>query len=159
MANRLREALKAELYPFLTARGFAQVKSQHSHFTIFTKPAATQMLVLLIQWDKYGRESFVINLSKLPAGSEVKSLGPFDVEWMSRLQPSGSSPRWWKTRKPLLTALTSLGLRFDPSEVVKQVVEAFGQAELWWEQGLIGNHIQVLAELPPNNSLERTREG
>jgi hypothetical protein len=159
VANRLREAVKNELYPFLSARGFVRVKSQHSQFAFFTKPAAVQTLVLFFQWDKYGRESFVINLSKLPVGSEVKSLGPFDVEWMARLQPSASSPRWWKTRKPLLAALMSLRFRSDPCDVVKQVMDAFNQAELWWERGHVGDHIRALTDLPPNRSLERTREG
>ena len=157
MANRLREAVKAELYPFLKVRGFEQLKSQHSQFTFFTKRHASQTLVLFIQWDKYGRESFVLNLSRIPGDSDVKKLGPFDVEWMARLQPSGSSPRWWETRKPLLAALTTFRLRYEPSEVVGQVVGAFGQAERWWERGEVGSHIQPSA-LPPNKSLERTRE-
>ena len=157
MANRLREAVKAGLYPFLKIRGFEQLKSQHSLFTFFTKHLASQTLVLFIQWDKYGRESFVLNLSRIVGDSDVKKLGPFDVEWMARLQPSGNSPRWWKTRKPLLAALTTFRLRYEPSEVVDQVIGAFGQAERWWECGEVGRHIRP-SELPPNTSLERTRE-
>ncbi len=62
MANALREATKDRLYPFLASRGWKRVKSTHSHFVCLVRPQAQKTDFLLLQWDKYGRELFVLNL-------------------------------------------------------------------------------------------------
>ena len=158
MANRLRETVQEALYPLLEGRGFARVKSKDSRFVFFVKRLPSDTHVLVFQWDKYGGERFVINLSKLPSGNQPEMLGPFDVEWLARLQPSGSSPRWWSTRKTLMGAITSLRLSDESATVASAVAAAIPQAEAWLKSGFVGSHVQLLAELPPNTSLERTRE-
>jgi hypothetical protein len=157
MANPLRAATKAKLYPFLASRGFRRTKSSHSGFVSFVRARSEKTDLLVMQWDKYGRERFVLNLCSLPGEHGLDSVSPFDAEWDARLQPRANSPRWWQTRKPLFQAVRTLKTRWHPDEVVNQVIFAFHEAEAWWSNAVAGIHVRVLEKLPPNTSLERTR--
>ena len=139
MANSLREAVKKRFYPFIEAKGFSRVKSTHPHFTTFRKPNGSSVQVFDVQWDKYGRPSFVINFGEGP-NTEAE---PEQCDVLCRLQPDKDSPRWWRLRKPLLEIFKTGRIKYEPEEVVAQVIACFGEAEAWWAEKKEGAHVQV----------------
>jgi hypothetical protein len=147
MANPLREAVKNYFYPFAESKQFVRVKSKHPHFTTFRRVNGTAVHVFDVQWDKYGRPAFVINFGEASIDdSQVSSaeIEPEQCKVLCRLQPDKSSPRWWRLRKPWLEVLKTARLRYEPQEVVDQVIACFPDAEAWWTEKQEGAHVQVL---------------
>lgn len=143
MANILREAVKKHFYPFAEAKGFSRSKSTHPHFTTFRKPNGSTVQVFDVQWDKYGRPSFVINFGEATNVSPQAEVEPEQCDVLCRLQPDKNSPRWWRLRKPLLEILRTRRIKYEPEEVVAHVMGCFEEAEEWWAEKKEGAHVHV----------------
>jgi hypothetical protein len=151
-ARPLREAVKTRFYPFATSRGFIRAKSKHPHFVVFRRAVGETMQVFELQWEKYGRPSFVVNFSEGPAaGVDVRGthiagwdlLPPYCAA-LGRLQPRKGPYRrcWFRLRKPFLKALASWSWFYEPEHVVEQLIELFPELEAWWMDKREGPHVQ-----------------
>src|SRR5262245_40753037 len=144
MANSLREAVKARFYPFAEAKGFVRDKSTHPHFTTFRRVQSGMVNVFDVQWDKYGRPRFVINFGEVPHEASMDSVETQDCKILLRLQPSKSSPRWWRLLKPWREILRTGRFRYKPTEVVDQTIAVFHEMEAWWSQHKEGPHVHLV---------------
>ncbi|MDP3858018.1 MAG: hypothetical protein Q8Q73_09710 [Stagnimonas sp.] len=146
MANPLREAVKRRFYPFAESSGFLRAKSSHPHFTSFRRVRGDIAQVFDIQWDKYGRPSFVINFGEVCLNEPESSAAAVETQHcpaLLRLIPDKGSPRWWRLRKPWLEALATGRLRHEPNDVVDQVITYFMEAETWWAEKVEGPHVRL----------------
>lgn len=146
MANPLREAIKGYFYPFAESKGFVRAKSKHPHFTTFARVNGTAVHVFDVQWDKYGRPAFVINFGEasVDESQPLAGISTEQCKMLCRLQPDKNSPRWWRLRKPWLEVLKTGRLRYEPTDVVGQVIACFPEAESWWAEKQEGPHVLVL---------------
>ncbi len=147
MANPLREAVKSYFYPFAESKGFVRAKSKHPHFTTFRRVSGTTVHVFDVQWDKYGRPAFVINFGEASIDQSQVSAAEIESEQckvLCRLQPDKNSARWWRLTKPWREVLRTAQLKYEPNEVVSQVIACFPDAEAWWADKQEGPHVQVL---------------
>ncbi|KQZ40063.1 DUF4304 domain-containing protein [Duganella sp. Root1480D1] len=149
MANPLREAIKRYFYPYAESQGFKRAKSSHPQFTSFRRFQGERIHVFDVQWDKYGRPRFIVNFGE----ANVNNVGvpKMEVETqhcnhMYRLQrkKGGSYSCWFQLRKPWLEALSSRRLKYQPEEVVDQLIAYFLEMEAWWSDKLEGPHVQRL---------------
>jgi hypothetical protein len=147
----LREAVKMRFYPFAASRGFTRAKSRNPLFVVFRREVGETVQVFALQWEKYGRPSFIVNFSEGPvAGVDVRGthiagwdlLPPYCAA-LGRLQPrKGPYLRcWFRLRKPLLTALASRSWFYEPEQVVEQLIALFPELEAWWMDKSEGSHV------------------
>jgi hypothetical protein len=138
MANPLREVVKHRFYPFAESRGFVRDKSSDPLFTTFRRTHEGAEQVFDIQWDKYHRPFFVINF-RSPEGSQARHK-------RGRLQRrrGGALGCWFTLRKPLGEILRTGRLKYEPVEVVDQLISYFGEVEEWWSNGAEGPHIYFI---------------
>jgi hypothetical protein len=150
-ASHLREAVKALFYPFATSRGFIRAKSKNPLFIVFRREVGETMQVFELQWEKYGRPSFIVNFSEGPAAG-VNVRGTHIAGWdllppycaaLGRLQlRKGLHLRcWFRLRKPLLIALASRSWFYEPEQVVEQLIALFPELEAWWTDKREGPHV------------------
>lgn len=149
MVNPLREAVKRYFYPYAESRGFERAKSTHPQFTSFRRVRGQKIDVFDVQWDKYGRPMFVINFGQADVdkvGVPMQEVETQHCKSMYRLQrKKGSSYScWFRLRRPWLEVLRSRRLKYQPEEVVDQLISYFLEIEAWWSDKLEGPHVQRL---------------
>jgi hypothetical protein len=152
-AHELRELVKARLFPYVEARGFARARSRHPLFTTFRRFVGNNVQVFNVQWDKWGAPRFVVNFGEAPkAGVSLwgrhipgDELEPHDCPESGRLQRKrGPHLRcWFQTTKPLLEAVRTLERRYPVATVVNMAVAAFPEVEAWWESRTVGPHVYI----------------
>lgn len=137
----LREAIKAQFYPFAEARGFVRGKGA-SLYMPFSRQAGERTEFFEIQWEKYGRPCFVLNFGE--------HLGPMpfnfrEAEHIGRLQRwrGGSLRCWFQLRKPWLESLRTLQWAYTPEEVAVQLITHFAELEAWWQTRTAGRHVYI----------------
>ena len=144
----LREAVKARFYPFVESRGFVRGKAT-SLLTVFRRREGQSVQVFDIQWEKYGTPRFVINFGEVPLHNlrvEERELETYHCETLGRLKrKTGPYLRsWFQLDKPWLEAMVSLRRRYQPEEVVDQLVALFPEVESWWSNKVEGPHVEFL---------------
>jgi hypothetical protein len=154
MANPLREAIKAQFYPFMDSRGFVRAKSRSPLETVFRRMTAEMVHVCELQWDKYGATCFVLNFGEGPiCGVDVRGVHvpptqfePYQSESLGSLQPRpGPHIRsWFRLKKPLLEAITSRSRCYPSEFVMAQLIELFAEVEAWWSEKRIGPHLDFI---------------
>lgn len=140
MTHPLREALKLKFYPFAEARGFVRAKSSNPLHTVFRKIDNNTVYEFEIQWDKYHRPNFVLNLT-FPEGSEAHARTKY-----GRLQRKrgGRLSCWFNLRKPLLEVVRTGRFKYTPDEVVNQIIACFPEVQAWWSSGAEGPHVYCI---------------
>jgi hypothetical protein len=140
MAHPLREAVQLRFYPFIEARGYTRSKSSNPLYTTFRKSDGSAVYEFEIQWDKYHRPYFVLNLT-FP-----EELGPRARTKYGRLQRKRGGPLscWFNLRKPLLEVVRTGRFRYKPDEVVDQLISCFPEVEAWWSTGAEGPHVYCI---------------
>ena len=141
----LRRAVKARFYPFVESRGFLRGKTT-SLFTVFRRRDGDKLRVFNIQWDKYGAPRFVINFGELPLRNLSVTEQEIEIhhcETIGRLKRTKGPYlwNWFQLKKPLLEAISSWQRRYEPEEVVNQVMAVFPEVEAWWSDKIEGRHL------------------
>ena len=130
--------MKKGFYPFAEERGFYREKQTNPLFVTFRRTVGSEEQVFEIQWDKYHKPYFVINIGK-------GNLEANPTTNMGRLQRGsrGSVRKWFGLRRPWLSKLTSGRWRYSPEEVVTELISAFEELERWWRDGSEGPHLEL----------------
>lgn len=143
-ATPLLDEIKRRFYPFVRGCGFVRARSADPHFVAFRRQAAGRTDVFEIQWDKYWRPRFVLNIERgeRDAGTDAARL-------RGRLQRcrGGSLDCWFGLHRSWRSRIRSGCWRYTPSEVADELIAAFGELERWWAGGEAGPHVQ-LADWP-----------
>ena len=138
-AKPLNDEMKKAFYPWVKAKGFTKQKSTDPHFVEFRRGSSMGVDVFEVQWDKYWRPYFVINL-----GKEETT----DTRWLKggRLQRKrgDTMSNWFGLTKPLVYKLITFSWSYKSEEVIEELKEAFSELENWWESGEIGNHLYFI---------------
>ncbi len=152
MAGRttaLRKSIKEEFIPLLIAKGFA-VDNHYAPGTILFRRAAGDTLHICdIQWDKYGKPRFILNIGETKLRDrQPETISTWDCETYLQLKPkSGASTgNWFRQDRPLLHRLLKKEDLYPVSEVIRMLITLFSEAEEFWDKGLIGSHIQVVRQ-------------
>ena len=137
MPHPLRETIKRRFYPFALERRFTRIKSSNSLYTTFRKAEGETTYEFEIQWDKNHRPYFVLNLS-VPDGVPMRSRTKH-----GRLQRKRGGPMscWFNLWKPWLEVLKTGRLKYNPDQVVDQLISCFPEVEAWWSDGTEGPHV------------------
>ena len=148
----IRDALRANFYPYAFSLGFEVDKQSHPGFVVFRRFTADKVHIFEIQWDKYHRPKFVINFAEAPLeGVEFggKHFGAKDLlpvhcgTYRRLLRDQGRfSYRWFQLRRPLVEQVLLLSRNYDPDEIATQVIQRFNELEDWWANKNIGKHIE-----------------
>jgi len=158
-ASPLREAVRARFYPFAAAQGFVRAKSAHPHFAVFRRSTQSTIHVFELQWDKYHRQCFVVNFGDAPIsgvtvhGTHVPAanIETYQCTNHGQLKPRGCPyvRCWFREKKPLLQVLTSGQRRYQPDEVVDQLIALFPELDAWWTRRDRGSHLSLLRIAAP----------
>ena len=153
VTTELRRALKARLFPYLLARGFAPDLRNQPNLAVFRRRADGRVHILGLQWEKYGKPRFIIHFGTCPAdGLPLKSgvCSPEDVlpTWCpdaGTLQPRrGMSTRaWFRQDSTLVQRLLGQPARRAPNEVVDELIAVFPELERYWVSGEAGPHVRL----------------
>jgi len=122
--------------------------------TLFLRTHGDCIQMIEIQWDKYHSPIFRINFGEAEAISVPEGEAP-DIYMC---QTSGSLERkrghgffgmdsWYQLRKPLLVALPTRKLYYEPDEVVDQVLNDFREVEEWLSDNKLGPHMRLHTRL------------
>jgi hypothetical protein len=158
----LRREVKRIFIPFALSRGFILDQKDAPASWAFRRTIEDEVHIFDVQWEKYGRPRFVINFGKCPAAGlsiRGKHFLPEEIlpGWVSggRLQPKNGAhiSCWFRRDKPLLVRLFSSVKRYEPSQVVSQLMELFPEVEAYWVSGVVGPHLRIFARgAHPNGS-------
>lgn len=139
-AKPLNDELKKRFYPFVKSKGFEKKKSSDPHFAEFIRVTSSGEETFEIQWDKYWRPYFVVNFKKK---------GNANPAWVhsGRLQRKrgGFMSCWFSLSRPLIDRVLKFRWGYEPNEVVDELISAFSELEQWWEAGIAGAHIHIIA--------------
>lgn len=138
-AKPLKEELKKRFYPWVKSKGFHRQKGTDPHVVEFRRELPGREEIFDIQWDKYWRPYFVVNFEKRGSNEEDRAA-------CGRLQRRrGSSIScWFSPYPPLSSRIAGLRWRYEPRDVVDELMEAFGELETWWRDGRVGPRIYIL---------------
>jgi hypothetical protein len=152
-ARPLRKDIKERFYPLLERLGYRRRSTSLS--TTFRRVVGDRVRIVQLNWDKYHQPSFAIAFGETPNSVIPSPLGdvtpeavePCHSEALGALQ---RKPRrsvwdaWFKLRKPLFEALTTMRLKYAPHEVVDQLLMTYPEIERWFEAREVGPHIRML---------------
>jgi hypothetical protein len=153
-ARPLRKDIKERFYPLLEGLGYRRRSTSLS--TTFRRVVGDRVRIVQLNWDKYHRPSFAIVFGETPNSVIPSPLGdvtleavePCHSEALGSLQRKPRSQfvgdAWFKLRKPLFEALTTMRLRYAPHEVVDQLLRTYPEIERWFEAREVGPHIRML---------------
>jgi hypothetical protein len=144
----LRQAVKTRFYPFVESRGFVRGKAT-SLFTVFRRRDGETLRIFDIQWDKYGGPRCVINFGEVPLRSlrvDERELETHNCETLGRLKRKKGPylGSWFQLKMPWLEAIASMRMRYEPEEVVDQLLALFPEVEAWWSDKTEGPHLDFL---------------
>ncbi|MGE0253686.1 MAG: hypothetical protein AB7N54_14245 [Alphaproteobacteria bacterium] len=154
----LRAVVRTELVEFLRTRQFTREKGDNLIYR-FRRRGAKQHDLLEIQFDKYRRPTFKINLGVVPTSGIVDQLG--------RLRMA-DDVLIWDLPDPAQLCAVPLRLPFmcwfgvgwfsapTPEQAaereLRRVIRLFSQADRWFRTGRVGLYVSVhtYADLAPN---------
>jgi hypothetical protein len=150
--------VRARFYAFAEAQGFVRARSGNPHFILFRRVTDSAVQLFELQWDKYHRQAFVVNFADAPRGGVTihgTHIGAADIEPFQCPNNGQLTPRncpyvrcWFREKKPLLEWLTSGRRRYQPDEVVEQLIALFPELEAWWSHQAQGPHLRFLRLAP-----------
>jgi hypothetical protein len=153
--------LKRTWVPLLESRGFSVDMSDAPLFVRFRRTAGGLVHLLEVQWDKYGRRRFAINVGKCPvAGLRVRGeLFPVEkvsvgwLEELGRLRPGRGRSTWravvmgadWFSQDtPLLQRWFGREKLRAPDDVVRGLVSLLPELEAYLVSGAVGEHLTIM---------------
>lgn len=138
----LRREITKTFVPYAQAQGFHVDKKNLPISLCFRRIVESEAHIFDIQWEKYGRPRFTVNVGRCPAAGYEISGQHYAPEavlpgWTSeggRLQPRPgfSSACWFRQDKPFLKSLFSRQKLRPAEEVVTELITLFVEAEMWW---------------------------
>lgn len=150
----LRDEIKKTFFPFAAEKGFTRDKGS-SLFFVFRKVDENGGYVFDIQFEKYHKPRFVVNLGS--CGVDGVTLGgrhiaasdiqPSDTPNFARLKPGagGGTNSWFRQDRSLLKSLLTFKRLDDPAAPVALLMKLFAEAEEYLYAGTRGPHIYPLA--------------
>ena len=151
--TELRRALRARVFPYLFARGFAADLRNQPTSTVFRRPVRNRVLVLGVQWEKYGKPRFVVHFGTCPAEGLRFQSGVCCAEDMlptwcpdsGILQPRRglSSRSWFRQDSTLVERLLGQPPLRAPDDVVDELIAVLPELEHYWTSGEIGPHVRL----------------
>ncbi|TAL37220.1 MAG: hypothetical protein EPN97_05670 [Alphaproteobacteria bacterium] len=146
----LRDEIKKTFFPFAAEKGFSRSKGSSLFYT-FRKITPEGGYVFDIQFEKYHRPRFVVNLGSCgPAGVDfagrkvaISDMQPSDTANFARLKPrtGGSTRSWFCQDRGLLKSLLTFRRLDDPAVTVASFIGLFGEAEDYLYNNVKGPHI------------------
>ena len=137
-AKPLLDEIKSRFYPFVRDRGFVRQKATNPQHVEFRRQTAARTDVFEIQWDKYWRPRFVLNI-----GRSTEAEGSRGLPGRLQRRRCGDLCCWFGLHRPWLSRLRSGRWSFTPTEVVDELIRAFDELEAWWAGGEPGPHIYI----------------
>ena len=151
----LRQELKKSFVPFMTNRGFSLDQRHAPNFIDFRRTVGNRVQFFEIQWEKYGRPRFTVNFGSTSIKGTIShhqhidanDVGPGQAEQYCRIHPNGkgsSTRHWFRQDRPVVAALFAGSRFYPPEQIVRQLMDLFVEAELYWSAGTVGKHSQVI---------------
>lgn len=145
--KRLRDEITSRLLPLLRERGFEGPDRIAGNATDheFRRSAAAGTEVLTIQFEKYQRPRFIVNLwVEPPEGfEEVIRQGGTVVQARVTPRPGGSTADWFRADLPWWRRLFR-----DPAtrerEAVSQAIAVLPEMDAWWRDHQDSPHITTI---------------
>ncbi len=150
--TELRREIRCRFFPTAEKDGFVLDESDAPTFWIFRRKTEQSVHIFSLQWEKYGRPRFRIDLGTCPLDGLVFSGKHFSCEdvhphWVidaaSLVPKRGMSSRsWFRQDVPWLRRLFGSPALRAPKEVVDELLALFPEANKYWAEGTIGPHIR-----------------
>jgi hypothetical protein len=148
----LRETVKDRFYPVLEQLGYRRKSTALT--STFRRVVGNRVRIVELRWDKYQRPSFGVSFGETantilstPYGEvSPEAVETHHSEALGDLQRSDrhtASNAWFKLRKPIEQVLATRRLRYEPSEVVDQLISTYPEVERWFEARETGPHIRM----------------
>jgi hypothetical protein len=148
----LRREIKRRFIPAIEKEGFALDERNAPAFWIFRRKAERSVHVFCLQWEKYGRPRFRIDLGTCPleglefSGNRFawEDMHPHWVLDATTLIPKrGTSSRaWFRQDTTWLRRLFGAPALRSPGEVVDELLALFPEADKYWAEGTLGPHMR-----------------
>ncbi|WP_341891381.1 hypothetical protein [Variovorax sp. YR752] len=148
--TKLRQALKTEVFPLLTDRGFAIDQRHAPHFVDFRRSRGDRVDFIEFQWEKYGRPRFKLSFGTVSAGGTVanglhtlaQDIGPGQAPRYVCLYPrgTGSSTRHWFCQDAPLWARLFGGPPRPAGQVTAELTALLPEVDDYLLHGRLGPH-------------------
>jgi hypothetical protein len=154
--SALRREMKSRFIPHVEQQGFKLDEREGPTFWIFRRNAGTTVQVFSVQWEKYGRPRFRLDLGSCPI--EGLSLRGKHFDWRdvhphwladtATLRPGSGflAGTWFRQDRGVLRRLSGLSSPRPPSEVVDELLSAYPHVQNYWSNGSTGRHIRRWAQ-------------
>lgn len=150
----LRSEVRRVFFPLAESHGFSIDQRNAPMFTTFRRTVAESLHVFDVQWDKYGRQRFVVNFGICPAsglhlyGRDIPS-DQVLAGWApqgGRLQPrpGATEASWFRQDKPLFARLFLSAAPRPATEVVAELAQLFPELEAYWSTRTVGKHLRAI---------------
>ncbi|MDB5177463.1 MAG: hypothetical protein JWN75_1131 [Candidatus Saccharibacteria bacterium] len=150
--TELRRELKRTFMPFLAAKGFTLNQRHAPHFIDFYRTVDERVQFLEIQWEKYGKPRFAVNVGQVSTKGticygehiEAKDVGPGQAPQYCRVYPNGngsSTRHWFRQDRPMISALLTRSRLYAPEVPIRQLLDLFNEIEEYWRSGQVGQHM------------------
>lgn len=145
----LRRAVKEQLIPLLLTQGFCAPQGGPQSVTL-VRTQGDQTHICEIQWERYGKPRFALDLGRGPAG--VREI--HNCTTLMRLIPgrSGGSGSWFRQDRHWLLVL--LGAKaHTPESVVAGAVSLWPEAEAFLTANTHGPHLRLIFDQTVNKQM------
>ena len=151
--TELRREIRQRFVPYSETLGFKPDARQGPQFLQFRQVVGEDLHVFDIQWEKYGKQRFVVNFGKGSSNGiefngrklQPNEMGVAHCPIRGRLKPGNGSltSSWFRQDKHFLQRLFGGEPTFPPQQVVDQLIELFPELLEFFRSGKAGKHMHL----------------